>query len=48
MRNAITMPTKYQNARNTYIVQSVLNSMDVKPRWSVGVGTPGRPFSPPV
>ena len=48
MRSAITMPTKYQNARNAYIDQSVLKSSVVKPRLKLGVGTPGRPFSPPV
>jgi len=32
MRNAITMPTNSQNARNAYMDQSVLNLIVVKPR----------------
>ncbi len=48
MRSAITRPTKYQNARNTYIDQSVSKLSLAKPRLKLGVGTPGRPFSPPV
>ena len=42
------MPTKNQNARKPYIDQSLSNCSVVKPRSSEGVGTPGRPFSPPV
>ena len=48
MRSAITRPTKYQNARKAYIDRSVSKLSFVKPRLKLGVGTPGKPFSPPV
>ena len=48
MRSAITRPTKYQNARNAYIDGSLSNLSLTKPRSKLGVGTPGKPFSPPV
>ena len=48
MRSAMTRPTKYQNARKAYIDRSVSKLSFVKPRLKLGVGTPGKPFSPPV
>ncbi len=39
---------KYQNARKAYIDRSVSKRSFTKPRSKLGVGTPGKPFSPPV
>src|ERR1700744_1388553 len=48
MRRAMTRPTKYQKARKAYIDRSVSKLSFIEPMLKLGVGTPGKPFSPPV
>ena len=48
MRKASARATKYQKAKNAYIDRLLSNSSVVKPRLTLGDGTPARPFSPPV